>query len=107
VQGLSFPILYLIARVFTRRRLLALAGAFLGIFAAGAFSEIGSVMATRSRRRSCSAGSCSPLRVPATGPRGAQARARAGRAAGVLSGFGSGLKLSAFPFTSPPSSLSW
>ena len=31
VQGLSFPILYLIARVFTRRRLLALAGAGLGI----------------------------------------------------------------------------
>jgi hypothetical protein len=100
VQGLSFPILYLIARVFTRRRLLALAGAFLGIFAAGAFSEIGSVMGDTLTAPFLLGGILLGLYACRPPAHGARRRVLAlAAAAGVLSGFGSGLKLSAFPFT--------
>ena len=100
VQGLSFPILYLIARVFTRRRLLALAGAGLGIFAAGAFSEIGSVMGDTLTAPFLLGGILLGLHACRPPVHGARRRVLAlAAAAGVASGFGSGLKLSAFPFT--------
>lgn len=100
VQGVSFPILYLISREFTRRRLLALVAAGLGIFAAGAFSEIGSVMgdtltapfilgAVLLALMACRAPVLSSRRRVLT----------LAALAGGLSGFGSGLKLSAIPFT--------
>ena len=100
VQGLSFPILYLIARLFTRRRLLALVGAGLGIFAAGAFSEIGSVMGDTLTAPFLLGGILLGLHACRTPAHGARKRVLAlAAAAGVASGFGSGLKLSAFPFT--------
>ncbi len=100
VQGLSFPILYLIARVFTRRRLLALAGAGLGIFAAGAFSEIGSVMGDTLIAPFILGGILLGLYACRTPAHGARRRVLTlAAAAGAVSGFGSGLKLSAFPFT--------
>ena len=99
VQGLSFPILYLIARVFTRRRL-ALVGAGLGIFAAGAFSEIGSVMGDTLTAPFLLGGILLGLHACRPPVHGARRRVLAlAAAAGVASGFGSGLKLSAFPFT--------
>jgi hypothetical protein len=100
VQGLSFPILYFIARVFTQRRALALGAAGLGIFAAGAFSEIGSVMGDTLTAPFLLGGILLGLyacRPPAHGARRRVLTLAA--AAGLVSGFGSGLKLSAFPFT--------
>jgi hypothetical protein len=43
VQGLSFPLLYLINRHFTRQRLVALGLAALGMFTAGALAEVGTI----------------------------------------------------------------
>jgi len=99
-QGLSFPILYLIGRMFTRRRLLALLAAGLGIFAAGAFSEIGSVMGDTLTAPFILGGVLLGLHACRQPAHSARKRALilAG-AAGVASGFGAGLKLSAFPFT--------
>lgn len=44
VQGVSFPFLYLINRHFTTKRLVALGLAALGVFTAGALSELGNIM---------------------------------------------------------------
>lgn len=44
IQGTAFPLLYLINRHFTRRRLVALGLAGLGMFAAGALSELGTII---------------------------------------------------------------
>ena len=44
VQGLSFPLLYLINRHFTSRRWVALSLAGLGMLSAGALSELGTIM---------------------------------------------------------------
>lgn len=44
VQGTAFPLLYLINRHFTARRLVALGLAGLGMFTAGALSEVGNIM---------------------------------------------------------------
>jgi hypothetical protein len=100
VEGLSFPILYFIARVFTRRRVLALVAAGLGIFAAGAFSEIGSVMGDTLTAPFLLGGILLGLYACRPPAHGARRRVLAlAIAAGLVSGFGSGLKLSAFPFT--------
>jgi hypothetical protein len=44
IQGTAFPLLYLINRHFTARRLVALGLAGLGMFTAGALSEVGNIM---------------------------------------------------------------
>jgi hypothetical protein len=44
VEGTSFPILYLIGRHFTKSRLIALGLAALGMFTAGAISELGTIL---------------------------------------------------------------
>jgi len=100
LQGLSFPILYLIARMFTQRRLLALAAAALGMFAAGAFSEIGSVMGDTLTAPFILGGVLLGLRACRPPAHGARRRMLAlAAAAGLVSGLGAGFKLSAFPFT--------
>jgi len=99
VQGLSFPILYLIARVFTRRRVLALAAAGLGMFGAGALLEIGTVMGDTLTAPLMLGGLLLGLRVCVRSGEAASRRGIAmAAAAGGLSGLGAGLKLSAFPF---------
>jgi hypothetical protein len=100
VQGVSFPIIYLISREFTRRRLLALVAAGLGIFAAGAFSEIGSVMGD-TLTAPFLLGAVLLALIACRNPSGSSRRRALSFAAlaGGLSGFGAGLKLSAIPFT--------
>lgn len=44
IQGLSFPLLYFISRHFTSRRSIALVLAGLGMFTAGALSELGTII---------------------------------------------------------------
>ena len=44
IEGTAFPLLYLINRHFTARRLVALGLAGLGMFTAGAISEVGNIM---------------------------------------------------------------
>ncbi|MGA8679753.1 MAG: hypothetical protein WB592_04685, partial [Acidimicrobiales bacterium] len=100
VQGLSFPILYLIAREFTRRRVLALAAAGLGMFGAGALLEIGTVMGDTLTAPLMLGGLLLGLRVCVRSGEAASRRVVALAAgAGGLSGLGAGLKLSALPFS--------
>lgn len=44
IQGISFPLIYLISRHFTEKRWVALLLAGLGMFTAGALSEVGAIM---------------------------------------------------------------
>ncbi len=100
VEGLSFPILYGICRFFTGRRLLALGAAGLGMFTAGALSEIGNVMGDALLAPFVLAGILLGLHACTSPPTAAGRRLLlVAGSAGLLSGIGAGLKLSLMPFT--------
>jgi hypothetical protein len=103
VQGLSFPLLYLISKKITSRRFLALVLASLGMFGAEAIGEIGNIMGDTLTSPFFLASVLAALYAIAArhGSEGASGRRQhsiqLALLAGVLAGIGAGLKLSGLP----------
>jgi Bacterial Ig domain len=108
IQGLSFPLLYLINRHFTARRLVALVLAGLGMFTAGTISELGTIFGDTLLAPAFFAAILLGLHSydrsrsnaqPAAGEHGTNNRLVLWLivGAGLLAGFAAGLKLAELP----------